>query len=352
MRRTFRNLGSLVILIFILSAPFAFAQTGSITGTVRDPSGAVLPSAAITVINTGTNAQRNTVTDDRGDYNVTLLPVGVYRIQAEMQGFKTGLAENIMVNVNDKLRIDFALQIGDVTERVVVTGAAPLVQSETSAVGDVVDNQKIIELPLNGRQFESLSQLVPGALAPAPGSTLGNRGGFNVAGSRETSNSIQLDGIDNNDVSTNNFTLRPIVDAIQEFKVQTNAYSAEFGRGGGAVVTVTTKSGTNEFHGAAWEFIRNDVLDARDFFNSGDKIPFKRNQYGPPSAGRELPSWDLQPRAVKQVQAEVVCPPPRLLYAACSRSLHRTPDPASDQARRGWYAFSAPSPPWKTVSLS
>jgi hypothetical protein len=280
MERMFRNFVFLVLLAFTLSAPLCFAQTGSITGTIKDASGAVLPGAAVTVTNIGTNAQRNTVTDERGDYNVTLLPVGVYRIQAEVQGFKTGLAENIMVNVNDKLRIDFTLQIGEVTERVVVTSAAPLVQSETSAVGDVVDNQKITELPLNGRQFESLSQLVPGALSPAPGSTLGNRGGFNVAGSRETSNSIQLDGIDNNDVSTNNFTLRPIVDAIQEFKVQTNSYSAEFGRGGGAVVTVTTKSGTNEFHGAAWEFIRNDVLDARDFFNSGDKIPFKRNQYG------------------------------------------------------------------------
>ena len=272
-----------MILVFALSISFAFAQTqttGSITGTVKDQSGAVLPDAEVIVTNVGTNAQRKTLTNDRGDYNVTLLPIGVYRIQTESQGFKTGLAENIRVDVNDILRIDFTLQIGDVTESVVVTSAAPLVQSETSAVGQVIDNQKIIELPLNGRQFESLSQLVPGALSPAPGSSLGNRGGFNVAGSRETSNTILLDGIDNNDVATNNFSFRPIVDAIQEFNVQTSSYSAEFGRGGGAQVTVATKSGTNDFHGSAWEFLRNDKLDARDFFNSGDKIPFKRNQYG------------------------------------------------------------------------
>ena len=253
MRRTFQNLGLFMILVFALSISFAFAQTqttGSITGTVKDQSGAVLPDAEVIVTNVGTNAQRKTLTNDRGDYNVTLLPIGVYRIQTESQGFKTGLAENIRVDVNDILRIDFTLQIGDVTESVVVTSAAPLVQSETSAVGQVIDNQKIIELPLNGRQFESLSQLVPGALSPAPGSSLGNRGGFNVAGSRETSNTILLDGIDNNDVATNNFSFRPIVDAIQEFNVQTSSYSAEFGRGGGAQVTVATKSGTNDFHGS------------------------------------------------------------------------------------------------------
>ena len=280
MQKIFRNLGSFVILLLTASVPVAFAQTGSITGTVKDQSGAVLPGAAVTVTSIGTNAHRDTLTDERGDYNVILLPVGSYNIQAELTGFKTSLAENITLNVNDKLRINFTLQIGGVTEKVIVTSAAPLVQSETSSVGDVVDNQKIIELPLNGRQFESLSQLVPGAVSPAPGSSLGNRGGFNAAGARETSNSILLDGIDNNDPAVNNFSLRPIVDAIQEFKVLTNSYSAEFGRGGGAQVTVATKAGTNSYHGAAWEFLRNDILDARDFYNSGDKIPFRRNQYG------------------------------------------------------------------------
>lgn len=261
----------------------AFAQTGTINGTVKDPSGAVLPGVTITITNAGTNAQRTFITDERGDYNVPLLPVGTYRVQAELSGFKTAVAENIKLNVNDKLRIDLSLQIGQIAERLVVTESAPLVQSETSSVGNVIDNQKVVELPLNGRQFESLSQLVPGSVSPAPGSALGFRGGFNSAGARETANSIILDGVDNNDPAINNFTLRPIVDAIQEFKVLANSYSAEFGRGGGAQVTVTTKAGTNQFHGALWEFLRNDKLDARDFFNrkgSGPKPPFRRNQFG------------------------------------------------------------------------
>src|SRR5262249_19978644 len=169
-----------------------------------------------------------------------------------------------------------------------VTASTPLVQSEASSVGVVIDNQKIVELSLNNRQFESLAQLVPGAVSPAPGSVLSLRGGFNAAGARETANTNLLDGVDNNDPAINNFTLRPILDAIQEFKVLANSYSAEFGRGGGAQVIVSTKSGTNEFHSSVWEFLRNDKLDARDFFNkedSGPKPPFRRNQFGATGGG-------------------------------------------------------------------
>jgi hypothetical protein len=146
-------------------------------------------------------------------------------------------------------------------------------------------------LSLNGRQFESLAQLVPGSVSPAPGSVLSFRGGFNAAGARETANSNLLDGVDNNDPAINNFTLRPILDAIQEFKVLANSYSAEFGRGGGAQVIVNTKSGTNEFHAAVWEFLRNDKLDARDFFDkkdAGRKTPFRRNQFGATTGGPVL----------------------------------------------------------------
>jgi hypothetical protein len=163
-----------------------------------------------------------------------------------------------------------------------------MVQSETSSVGIVIDNQKVAELALNGRQFESLAQLVPGSVSPAPGSALSLRGGFNSAGARETANSNLLDGVDNNDPAINNFTLRPILDAIQEFKVLANSYSAEFGRNGGAQVIVNTRSGTNDFHVSAWEFLRNDKLDARDFFNkkgSGAKPPFHRNQFGATAGG-------------------------------------------------------------------
>lgn len=293
MTRILKSAASLVALTVCISWS-AYGQTGTITGTVKDQSGAVLPGVAISITNVGTNARRDFVTDERGNYTVPLLPVGTYDVQAELAGFKTGLAQNIKLNLGDSLRIDLSLEVGQITERLVVTEAAPLVQSETSSVGNVIDNQKVVELPLNGRQFESLSQLVPGAVSPAPGSTLGFRGGFNAGGARETANSITLDGIDNNDPAINNFTVRPIVDAIQEFKVQTNSYSAEFGRGGGAQVTVSTKSGTNEFHGALWEFLRNDKLDARDFFNTrGDKPPLRRNQFGGTLGGPvRLPGYD------------------------------------------------------------
>ena len=283
MRRTSRHCVLFVFLVVLGLGPWSHAQTGTITGTVRDPAGAVLPGVTITVTNTGTNAVRTFVTDERGDYNVVLLLVGIYRIQAELAGFKTVVAENIQLSVNDRLRIDLSLAIGEIAEKLIVTEAAPLVQSESSSVGNLIDNQKVVELPLNGRQFESLSQLVPGSVSAAPGSALRFRGGFNAAGARETANSNTLDGLDNNDPAINNFTLRPIVDAIQEIKVLTSTYSAEFGRGGGAQVTVSTKSGTNELHGAVWEFLRNDKLDARDFFNrkeDGPKPPLRRNQFG------------------------------------------------------------------------
>ncbi|MGH9844977.1 MAG: TonB-dependent receptor domain-containing protein, partial [Blastocatellia bacterium] len=275
MQRALITYACLAMLLSFGLASVAFAQTGAITGTVKDQSGAVLPGVTITITNTETNAQRSFVTDENGDYIVTVLPVGTYRLEAGMTGFKKGLAENIKLNVNDKLRIDLALEAGQVSDSVVVTGAAPLVQSETSSVGNVIDHQKVVELPLNGRRFESLAQLVPGVVAVGANA-------FSASGARTTSNNFILDGIDNNDPAVNSFTLRPIVDSIQEFKVQTNSYTAEFGRGGGANIQVNTKAGTNKLHGGVWEFIRNDALDARGFFADplAKKPPFRRNQFG------------------------------------------------------------------------
>ncbi|MBI4474223.1 MAG: carboxypeptidase regulatory-like domain-containing protein, partial [Acidobacteria bacterium] len=275
---------SRIILLFtaVLIALPAFAQTGSVTGTVKDQSGAVLPGVTVTITNIGTNADREAITDERGDYSVTLLPIGTYRIRAELTGFKTGVAENIRMSANERLRIDFALEVGAVTEQLVVTEAAPLVQSETSSVGKVIDTHKIAELPLNGRRFESLLGIVPGVVASGVERSVPGVGVISAGGARTTANNFMMDGIDNNDNSVNDFTLRPIVDAIQEFKVMTNSYSAEYGRGAGANVHVSTKGGTNEFHGSLWEFLRNDALDARNFFASPtDKKPKLRlNQFG------------------------------------------------------------------------
>jgi Carboxypeptidase regulatory-like domain len=280
------------VMVMTSIAQWGLAQSGTITGTVRDPEDAVLTGASISITNVDNDFERTFSTDEHGDYTVPFLPPGTYRIEVTLAGFRTQVAENIILSVDDRLRIDLVLQIGAVSERVTVTESTPVVQSESSSVGVVIDNQKIVELSLNGRQFESLAQLVPGSLAPAPGSVLSFRGGFNAAGARETANSNILDGVDNNDPAINNFTLRPILDAIQEFKVLANSYSAEFGRGGGAQVIVSTKSGTNDFHLSAWEFLRNDKLDARDFFNkkeSGPKPPFHRNQFGATAGGPITP---------------------------------------------------------------
>src|SRR6266699_1510646 len=285
MLRTWVVLAAMTILRPLLPA---HAQTGTITGTVTDPTGGVLPGVLIRSTNIDTNFERTFTTDEHGSYTVTLLPAGRYNVAAALTGFRTGVAGSIDVRVDDYLRIDFRLEIGAVTERLTVTEVTPLVQSETSSIGIVIDNHKVVELPINGRQFESLSQLVPGSAAPAPGSVLSYRGGFNAVGARETANSHLLDGVDNNDPAINHFTLRPILDAIQEFKVLANSYSAEFGRGGGAQLIVSTKSGTNEFHTSLWEFLRNDKLDARDFFNkkdSGLNPPFRRNQFGATAGG-------------------------------------------------------------------
>src|SRR5262245_30902915 len=268
--------------VLLLSAVPAFAQTGGITGTVKDQTGAVLPGVTVAIVNTGTNAERTAITDERGDYTVTLLPIGVYRLQAELPGFKKGVAENIKVNANDRLRIDFLLEVGAVTDQLIVSESAPLVQSETSSVGRVIDTQRIGEMPLNGRRFESLLGIVPGVTASGVERTVPGGGVISAAGARTTGNNFMMDGIDNNDNSVNDFTLRPIVDAIQEFKVMVNSYTAEYGRGAGANVSVSTKSGTNELHGSAWEFLRNDALDARNFFASPleNKPMLRLNQFG------------------------------------------------------------------------
>lgn len=277
LQRTFLHVTGAVALLTTLVAHDARAQTAGITGRVRDQGGAVLPGVTIRAVHTGTNAERTAVTGGTGDYTVTLLPIGDYRVEAELSGFKKALADGVKLSVGDNLRIDFRLEIGPRAETVLVTRTLALVQSDTSALGIVIDSQKIAELPLNGREFETLIQLVPGVV-PMP---YGPFVSVAAMGVRASSNNFSVDGVDDNDPAINFLTLRPILDAIEEFKVQ-NQYGAEFGRGGGANVQVTTRAGTNEWHGSGWEYWRNDVLDARNFFAppDSDKPPFNRHQFG------------------------------------------------------------------------
>jgi hypothetical protein len=259
--------------------------TATIRGTVRDQSGAVVPGANITVQNTNKGWTRTTVTNGLGDYVITQLPADTYSITAQLTGFKTEVREAVVLQVGQEGRIDFTLAVGGLEEKVVITAGAPLVQSENAMVGNVIDEQKIKEMPLNGREFWQLARIAPNVFEPPQGSTLGFRGGFNVAGNPEVNNYFILDGIDNNDETTAQPTHRPSVDGIREFKVLTGLYSAEYGRQSGGQIVITTKSGTNEFHGTAFEFLRNDNLDARNFFLRGAKPELKRNQFGGSGGG-------------------------------------------------------------------
>ncbi len=277
-KRTFIFLVAMcVVAVFSLDG---FGQTANIVGTVKDPSGAVLPGVSITVKNSGTGLTRDIVSNETGDYTVPLLPIGVYDITAELPGFKAATKSGISLKIDDRIRVDFALEVGNVSDKIVVTETAPLVQSENASIGNVIDNAKIVELPLDGREFYQLARLNPGVYEPAQNSTIGFRGGFNVAGASEVTNSYSLDGVENMDMASNQPAHRPSVDTIQEFKVLTGTYSAEFGRHSGGQIIVTTKSGTNQIHGTGFEFYRNSRMDAKNFFNTGPKSPFKRNQFG------------------------------------------------------------------------
>ena len=270
----------------------AQADMGAIVGNVVDSSGAVVPNGAVTLTETGTDTKTTVKTDAQGSYIATPLRIGNYSITVEASGFKAERRTGIVLQVQDRLRIDFTLQIGSVNETVNVNSAPPVVDTESSALGDVIASKQITDLPLNGRDYTQLATLTTGVIkitengggingATTP--TNGNAGGaFAVNGTRGNLNNFLLDGVDNNSNDNAGNILKTNVDAIQEFKVQTSNYSAEFGRSGGAVINATIKSGTNQFHGTAFEFLRNSALDARGYFEPADepKAPFRQNQFG------------------------------------------------------------------------
>src|SRR5215471_8262834 len=297
----YSRFGRVVCFITLAFVP-AMAQTttGSIVGTVTDKTGALVPGAAITVTNTDTGSTNKAVTDSSGNYAVTPLPVGHYSLTVEAKGFKKSVSGGITLNLQDRIGVNVVLELGQITETVEVQGVAAALQTDTSYLGQVVDSQKIVDLPLNGRFFTRLAVLTAGTLPTAPGARDERTGGFSANGVRPYQNNYLLDGIDNNSLSqdlTNesSFVYGPSPDAIQEFKVQTNSMSAEFGRSGGAVMNVAIKSGTNDFHGSAFEFLRNDKLDAKNYFDPADKPtpPYKQNQFGGAIGGPlELPHYN------------------------------------------------------------
>src|SRR5215813_1272648 len=277
--------------LLTLCSPFAFAQqeTATITGEVRDANGSVVSKATITVTNVETNVSIKSETNDQGLYTVPSLKPGPYSITVEKAGFKKSVREGMTLQVNQTVRLDVNMQVGELTTAVEIVEAATLLESETSSRGSVIDQKKIVELPLNGRDYNQLALLSPGVLPGTPRlASVNFKGVLNVNGNRTFNNVFLLDGVDNISYS-NSFRgenvqlVQPSIEALQEFKIQTNAYSAEFGRSSGAVVNATIKSGTNNIHGAVYEFLRNDVLDANNFFSNALGAPKprrKRNQFG------------------------------------------------------------------------
>lgn len=273
----------------LLAATLCFAQkdTGSIVGTVKDPTGAVVARASVAVTDIERGQTFHTTTSEVGEFVASPLRVGRYTVTVEKSGFKKAVSEAVELNVQGRVAVNITLQVGLLTEEVLVTGAAPLLETETSELGQVVDRKRVTNLPLNGRNFAQLALLTTGTAPSEPGARDEGGFGFSANGARSLQNNFLLDGVDNNSnlpdlLNETNFVIQPPVEALQEFKVQTNAYSAEFGRGNGAIVNAVIKSGTNQIHGSAWEFLRNNKLDGRNYFDPvGKPAPqYQQNQFG------------------------------------------------------------------------
>lgn len=283
-RRSLLKLSGLLLLLVSIPAFAQIGDTGQIQGTATDASGAIVPDARVTARATATNTVTETVTNKDGFYAFPSLRVGEYELRIERTGFQSTVHNGITLQVQQIAIVDFKLSIGEVTDTVQVTGEPPLLETQDASQGQVIESRRISELPLNGRDYVQLALLSQGAVQPLSSA---RAGGFSTGGQRTTQNNYLLNGMDNNDMEIafqgrQAEVVKPIIDAIQEFKVQTNGAPAEFGRGTGGVLNLTTKSGANRFHGVLWEFIRNEKLDAREYFNRApaDKAPFKRNQFG------------------------------------------------------------------------
>src|SRR5687767_11977069 len=283
-----------IILATIGAPAWARAQaSGQINGAVTDASGGVLPGVTVEAINAGTGAVRTAVTGADGLYTIPLLPPGNYTVKASLQGFRTSQREGVRVTVSETARVAFQLEVGQLSETITVSAEATLVETSNATHGIVIDEQKVVDLPLNGRNFTQLGTLIPGVVAPpgglggqsgdaTPGGFGNATGGFNVNGMRNQSNNFLMDGATNNDTFNTGFVLRPPPDAIEEFKILTHAFQAEYGRNAGSVVNVVTKSGSNTLAGSVWEFNRDKALQARNYFapQTQPKPELKQNQFG------------------------------------------------------------------------
>src|ERR1700704_3751558 len=283
---------SALLVIFLLSiCQFLYSQaSGSFSGTVTDKTGSVVSGATVKITSLATGLARETKTDETGHYMVPLLPVSVYSIRVESQGFQTTEQKDLRLQVDEKREINFSLAPASVSSTVEVSATEVAVQTTNATLGQVITSEQVADLPLNGRDFVQLATLTPGTTQETnpnsffnggPSSEVSTRGTYSlsVGGSRAQSTDWLLDGNDNNELTGGGISILPSIDAIQEFKVLTYNYSAEWGTRAGPTVLVTTKSGSNQFHGSLFEFFRNTKLDAKSFFASS-KEKFNLNQFG------------------------------------------------------------------------
>lgn len=282
-----------------VAAAGVFAQTTSteILGTVTDPAGASVPSAKVTLLRTATGQARETLTNQDGNYAFPLIEVGEYTVKVEREGFKTQEQRGITVQLQQKARVDFRMEIGATTETIEVVASGVALKTEDAAVGGNIDNKRVVELPLNGRNVATLAVLVPGVqfgirmgLDGSGGFPIpGNGVAISANGQREVNQQVTLDGVIATEPRVNTAAFSPSIDALEEFKVQTSSYSAEYGQNNGAIMQMVVKAGTNNLHGTFWEFLRNDKLAAKDYFlnfqlppgaREGSKSVLRRNQFG------------------------------------------------------------------------
>ena len=281
-----------VVLLALTAAPLAAQfDSAEVLGTIRDSSGSLVGKTSILLVNQNTGSEARVVADDSGNYTFSNVKIGTYTVTAEAVGFSKAVATNIIVDVNARQRVDLTLQVGAVSESVEVSGAASALQTDSSDRGQVINTAQVVELPLNGRSYSDLALLTTGVIrSPSAFSGTPREGSFIVNGLRSTYNNFLLDGIDNNAYGTSNQgfanqVAQPSPDAVQEFKVITNNYSAEYGRSGGATINVATRSGTNALHGTAYDFLRNTDLNAIGYIfgvrpSTFQKPTLQQNQFG------------------------------------------------------------------------
>jgi carboxypeptidase family protein/TonB-dependent receptor-like protein len=282
------------VMLSALSSNVFAQSTATLQGSVKDPSGAVLSGARVTVRDLATGFERTVQTGSNGNYQAAALPPGVYQVEARAQGFAPQAINNLTLEVSQIAVQNFQLKIGDMTQRVIVPSDTQVVETSTITVGQVINGRTVQEIPLNGRHFVDLGLLIPGSVTPPQNGFLTPplRGqgsfAFNTAGNREDTVNFMINGVNLNDMAQNQVTFQPSISTVREFKVNNSTYSAEYGRNSGAIVNIATRSGGNQFHGEAFEFLRNDYFDARNIFDltdadqdgALDKPPFRRNQFG------------------------------------------------------------------------